>query len=157
MCDSFRGEAQFEVVESLPESGVDLILGNDLLRGEVVTAPVLTAMPSTDVQVGVDPETFPFCVVTRSMSRNDQNSREETIDSGRQKPHPVELHEPDGSETEDDIDLGDTVMESLEDINAVALETVDSQKLKQLQSEDPEIEKLKSLAVESFEEKGVCF
>ncbi|KAK3895459.1 hypothetical protein Pcinc_000801 [Petrolisthes cinctipes] len=77
------------------------------------------------------------------MSRNDQNSQE-TIDSGRQKTHPVELHELDGSETEDDIDLGDTFMGSLEDINAVALETVDSQKLKQLQSEDPEIEKLKS-------------
>ncbi|KAK3878340.1 hypothetical protein Pcinc_016924 [Petrolisthes cinctipes] len=69
------------------------------------------------------------------MSRNDQNSREETIDSGRQKPHPVELHEPDGSETEDDIDLEDTFMGSLEVINAVALETVDSQKLKQLHPE----------------------
>ncbi|KAK3892148.1 hypothetical protein Pcinc_003984 [Petrolisthes cinctipes] len=69
-----------------------------------------------------------------------KKSQEETIDSGRQKPQPVELHEPDGSETEDDIDLGDTFMGSLEDINAVALESVDSQKLKQLQSEDPEIE-----------------
>ncbi|KAK3888722.1 hypothetical protein Pcinc_007197 [Petrolisthes cinctipes] len=84
------------------------------------------------------------------MSLNDQNSQEETIDSGRQKPHPVELHEPDGSETEDDIDLGDTFMGLLEDINAVALETVDSQKLKYLQSEDPEIEKLNIVGCRQF-------
>lgn len=72
---------------------------------------------------------------------------------------PAELPEQTAdSGTEDGIDLGNTFMGSLDDVPVVALEAVDPQRLKQLQAEDPEIEKLKLIAVDSFEkEKGVCF
>lgn len=82
VCDLFQGVARLGVVESLPESGVDLILGNDLVRGENLTAPVLSTEPLTDVQ-NVDLETFPFCAVTRSMSRAEENRREKVADSGQ--------------------------------------------------------------------------
>lgn len=51
--------AQLSIEDSLRETGVDLILGNDLVRGDEVGAPVLpkVPVPKNDAQVG-DEETF---------------------------------------------------------------------------------------------------
>ena len=160
VCDLFQGVARLGVVESLPECGVDLILGNDLVRGESLTVPVLSAEPLTDVEENVDLGTFPFCAVTRSMSRAEENRREEAEGSVQRVDSSVEpADEPTVAGTKDVIDLGNTfVRSSLDDVPVVALETVDPHKLKQLQTEDAEIEKLKLIAVDSFDkEKGVCF
>lgn len=41
-CEIFDGMAQVRDMDSLPEPDVDLILGNDLVRSDAVTPPVVT-------------------------------------------------------------------------------------------------------------------
>lgn len=67
------GLVKVAVRESLPVSGVQLILGNDLAGGkvmpllEVFNNPVVSDQP--DELAKSFPETFPVCVVTRAQSR----------------------------------------------------------------------------------------
>ncbi|KAK3895462.1 hypothetical protein Pcinc_000804 [Petrolisthes cinctipes] len=81
-CNLFNGTAQVGVVESLPESNVDLILGNDLVRGEEVSAPVMTNDPvPAEVVEDEDQMNFPVCAVTRSMSRVEESRRVEAAEA----------------------------------------------------------------------------
>lgn len=70
--DLFNGQALVGIVDSLPEQGVELILGNDLIRGDVVGSPVLTKV-SVPIENAQDEDTFPICAVTRSMSRAEES------------------------------------------------------------------------------------
>ena len=89
VCDLFSGKARVGVVDNLPEDGVDLILGNDLVRGDDVSVPVLTRVPvSTNVNKEnnvIDLEVFPACAVTRSMFREEERRREEGTAQARMK------------------------------------------------------------------------
>lgn len=63
---------------------------------------------------------------------------------------------PSNSGSEDSFNMCDTFMGSLDDEPVVTLEKVDSEKVKVMQSEVPEVERLKLLAVNRFEkEKGI--
>ena len=89
VCDLYSGKARVGVVDNLPEDGVDLILGNDLVRGDDVSVPVLTRVPvSTNVNKEnnvIDLEVFPACAVTRSMFREEERRREEGTAQARMK------------------------------------------------------------------------
>ncbi|KAK3878761.1 hypothetical protein Pcinc_016573 [Petrolisthes cinctipes] len=155
-CNLFNGTAQVGVVESLPESNVDLILGNDLVRGEEVGAPVMTKDPvPAEVVEDEDQMNFPVCAVTRSMSRVEESRRVEAAEAVvTPSDPPVEDVDGDG-ESPDDPSLtnlfSDTSSEQL------ALECVDVDRFKDLQGSDPGIQELRSLAVENMgEEKGSC-
>lgn len=61
-------------MDNLPDPDVDLILGNDLVRGETESAPVLTVdpTPSDDVREE-DKLTFTACVVSSYTSRVEES------------------------------------------------------------------------------------
>lgn len=158
-CDLFKGTTQLGIVDSLPEEGVDLILGNDLAKGEAFTTPVLSTVPVSDVHGVMDNDVFPLCAVTRSMSRLRDSRPEDVADRTRSEVVPqVSSEEPGNLESHDQFALGSTFMGSLENTPEVDLEGIDCEKLMAMQSEDPDVEKLKSLAVDSLdEEKGTCY
>lgn len=162
-CKMFNGEARVGVLDSLPGDGVDLILGNDLVPGNELVAPVMTKTPVSDPEVLVDDgEMFPACAVTRSMARSEDNRREATADVP-EVPEPVYSGNATRGETPpDDMDvpLEDTFMAKLDDDRnlCIPIDGVDVGELRKLQEEDPEIQKLRELAIENCEvEKGTCY
>lgn len=46
-CDSLKGLARVDLVDSLLESGVDFILGNDLLKGEEIATTVFSTVTAS--------------------------------------------------------------------------------------------------------------
>lgn len=57
------------VVSQLPVKGVDMLLGNDLAGDKVVGVPQMSVEPTCGDTEDLD-NTFPSCVVTRSMSHD---------------------------------------------------------------------------------------
>ncbi|XP_076877760.1 uncharacterized protein LOC143526887 isoform X2 [Brachyhypopomus gauderio] len=61
----FKGEVKVAVRPTLPISGIDLILGNDVAGGRLFTLPEVVSEPqSTDLH-----PLFPACVLTRAQSK----------------------------------------------------------------------------------------
>lgn len=83
----YKGIAKLGVIDSFPESGVNLILVNDLSKGEDTVTPVLSRVPmlEEEVQVATDNDLSPICVVTRSMACFNSCHRETEGDEG--SPH----------------------------------------------------------------------
>ncbi|KAK3878381.1 hypothetical protein Pcinc_016965 [Petrolisthes cinctipes] len=98
------------LIEDLPVSGIDMILGNDLAGGRVHPVPIVSNEPerhkATEELVKRDPVVFPSCAVTRAMSQNAllapehvSVDDEERVESGKIT---------DGEE--DVINLGETIL-----------------------------------------------
>ena len=66
----YKGSAKLAVVYSLPVSGVDLLLANDLAEGKIDPYPILLSQPSDDSQGELD-SSYPIGVVTRSKADQD--------------------------------------------------------------------------------------
>ncbi|MPC29412.1 uncharacterized protein E2C01_022643 [Portunus trituberculatus] len=131
-CEVFRGPARVGIVDSLLEDGVDLLLGNNLVRGDEIKAPILSEVPVPADDVKED------CGDLRMKSLPDSSLKDTD-------PH------------DNDVHLADTFIGSLEDSPPVSLEEVDMERFRRIQREDPEIEKLCVTAAENLEEeKGTC-
>ncbi|KAG7156367.1 hypothetical protein Hamer_G006105, partial [Homarus americanus] len=84
---SLWGQANVACVHELPVVGVDLILGNDLVGGQmgnVTPPPVLRERPepTAELQQLKDdmPCVFPLCAVTRSMSMTNEHNVTPVVD-----------------------------------------------------------------------------
>ena len=69
--DFVNGSVTIGVMHSLPFTGVDFLLGNNLAGDKVVINPLVTATPSLDQIDQIEseiPELYPSCAVTRAMA-----------------------------------------------------------------------------------------
>lgn len=167
-CEPFAGMAKVGIVDGFPESGVDLIVENDLVRVDAVTAPALTKTPVLDCDTNDvigDVEILPACAVTRSMFQEEERHVENSAAVDDSTPVlPTDVVTGDSVPPDNDISLCDTFMADIDNLNVatenkyVAIDNVDVNQFRDLQAHDSEIQKLRSLAVESLEEKkGTCF
>ncbi|KAK3869588.1 hypothetical protein Pcinc_025111 [Petrolisthes cinctipes] len=73
--DLVSGKVHVGLVDELPVSGVELLLGNDLAGGQVSRLPVLSNVPvntgDTEKLERENPDFFPSCAVTRAMAKKD--------------------------------------------------------------------------------------
>jgi len=79
-----KGDVIVGAVQSLPVSGVQMLLGNDLAGSRVVPDPVVTENPNTmdnseDLQENF-PGIFPACVTTRAQTKSMQSVKDTDID-----------------------------------------------------------------------------
>ncbi|MPC54227.1 hypothetical protein E2C01_048137 [Portunus trituberculatus] len=115
---------------------------------------VKVVLPAPEVPVPADKVkekekvNFPVCVVTRLMSRLQENCGDSRMKS-------LPDSSPKDTDPHDDVHLADTFMGSLEDFPPVSLEEVDVGRFISIQREDPEIEKLCVTAAENLEEEKV--
>lgn len=134
------GEVIVGIAPTLPVSGVQLLLGNDLAGDRVVTDPIVSENPvvsGPEVEQLEDdfPEVFPACVVTRSMAEK--------------------------ADKEDEVELGKTFMVNLDTLLAGKGRTVQFTRagLIAAQSTDPELTPLleKSATLEEAAGLPKCF
>lgn len=155
------------IVDSLPENGVDLILRNDLVRGDEVDTLILTKfpLPIEDAQEEEE-DTSPVCAVTRSISQTEESRRVTASVADDSPPEPST-----------DTVAGDYFIyyiyiifnyifadifilycyifaDNPEIDKHLLLKNVDINRFRYLQAEDPDIQGLRSLAVKDSEEKG---
>ena len=103
---------------SLPVTGVDLILNNDLARGKVSADLCVTHIPLChDETVSEDTTIYPACAVTRAMARTKE--QDNTLGSSMENTTCLDNHDEVGSdghqvshncETDPLINLSDTFM-----------------------------------------------
>ena len=76
----YKGSAKLAVVYSLPVSGVDLLLANDLAEGKIDPYPILLSQPSEDSQGELN-NSYPIGVVTRSKADRDRQELDLGLDT----------------------------------------------------------------------------
>ncbi len=83
-CNSVTGKVSVGVVSSLPVSGIDMLLGNDLAGDKVVISPQVTCDPIDSVSLNKledkFPYVFPSCAVTRSQAKQKADKDEIDLD-----------------------------------------------------------------------------
>ena len=108
-CKLVKGPVTVGVVPTLPVRGVQLLLGNDLAGGNVLVSPHVVSEPTQNVemdQLEKDfPHVFPFCAVTRSVTKVKSSV-----------PHVGDVNNM-SSDQNDDIPLNDTFLVDLDNID----------------------------------------
>ena len=98
----FVGQVWVGIVDELPVSGVDFLLGNDIAGGKVTALPVLCDRPMESVEtrqlVEKEPELFPVCAVTRAMAARGMEPEVEESELVEEEVH--------GTTPDDDLSLG---------------------------------------------------
>ena len=151
--DLVTGDVTIGLIPDLPMTGVSLLLGNDLAGGHVVPCVELTSKPN--LEQTCDVETYPACVVTRSMSRRggsdvdddcgqDFGSSADSGDSSRKKI------------ASDGVDLADTMFDELVGGESGDADVTYSRKqLEELQKQDDELMRLRNEALSESEIEDV--
>ena len=148
-CDLFKGSARLGVVDCLPEEG-DLLLGNDLVKGDDILTPVLTEVPLSvkEIREEMD-QSFSVCAVTRAMSRAEgshgglRTRVNPCVTEPQSTPaNPLKDFDP----SDDGVCLTDTFMGSLDETPPTSLGEVDVEGFKKLQTDDAEVQKLSDTA-----------
>ncbi|KAK3893335.1 hypothetical protein Pcinc_002889 [Petrolisthes cinctipes] len=144
-CDLVSGKVRVGLVDELPVSGVELLLGNDLAGGQVSPLPVLSNVPvnigDTEKLERENPDLFPSCAVTRAMAKKDT----EHLCSADSEANIDLLNrgtDENGMEIDVDFSLADSFMAKLQEGGDVNESNINSNNLVVLQREDPELESL---------------
>ena len=138
--DLVTGDVTIGLIPDLPMTGISLLLGNDLAGGKVVPCVELTSKPIMEESCEV--ETYPACVVTRSMSKRgvSGDGKGKSLITGCEV-------------ASNDVDLADTVFTKLvygdDDVS------YSREKLKELQKRDEDLSSLRKEALSESEIKEV--
>lgn len=131
-CDLFKGLARAELVDCLPESGVNLILGNALGKGEEIDTPVLSTVSVPVAQADENCETLPMCTVTRSMALAEERRKGMIIGLASCVDVPETSSAVPDDSTPQDISLSVMILRSIDKAPSVAVEGVDVERLLRL-------------------------
>ena len=164
-CTLVRGVVIVGVRPHLPLSGISLLLGNDLAGGHVYVNPIVSALPSVDVEVEAlesqTPGVFPACAVTRSMAAKKS-------DCGDISPLPDERASSvpgtgvsdviitliDNGSSDHSVDLCDSFLQRVFEGTGCDIpdySTFSKASLIELQSRDPQLLRLRSSAASSLD------